>query len=62
MSKIEIIAELPKMTRRERREIMDRILELEDEAELLEERRHAADETFQMLDSLEAADAQNSAR
>jgi hypothetical protein len=62
MSKTEIIAELPKMTLRDRREILDRILELEAEAELLEERRRAADEAFQMLDSLEAEDAQNSAR
>ena len=62
MSKTDIIAKLPKMTRRERREILERILELEDEAELLEERRRAADEAFQMHDSLEAADAQNSAR
>lgn len=62
MSKTEIIAELPKMTLRDRREILDRILELEDEAELLEDRRRAADEAFQMLDSLEAEDAQNSAR
>ncbi len=62
MSKPEIIAELPKMTLRDRREILDRILELEDEADLLEDRRRAADEAFQMLDSLEAEDAQNSAR
>ncbi len=61
MSATEIIGELPKLSPRERRRILDRILELDDEAEMLEERRHLADETFQMLDALETADAQNSA-
>lgn len=51
MSKTEIIAELLKMSRRER------ILDLEDKAQLLELRRRAADQAFQMLDSLEAQDA-----
>ncbi|MBC7820267.1 MAG: hypothetical protein IAG10_25570 [Planctomycetaceae bacterium] len=46
--------ELPKLSPRERRRILDRILELDDEAEMLEERRHLADESFQMLDALEA--------
>ena len=62
MSATEIIGELPKLSPRDRRRILDRILELDDEAEMLEERRHLADETFQMLDALETADAQNSAR
>lgn len=62
MSKTEIIAELAKLTRRDRREILDRILELEEETEVLEDRRRAADETFQMLDALESEDAKNSAR
>ena len=61
MSKAEILAELPKISRRERREIMDRILELDGQAELLEERRRLADEAFLMLDELEAADAANQA-
>ena len=61
MSKTEIIAELPKLTRCDRREILDRILDLEDEAKILEDRRRAADEAFRMLDALEAEDAQNSA-
>ena len=61
MSATEIIGELPKLLPRERRRILDRILELDDEAEMLEERRHLADETFQMLDALEMADAQNTA-
>ena len=62
MSATEILAELPKLSQRERRRILDRLLELDDEAEMLEERRHLADEAFQMLDALEAEDAQNSTR
>lgn len=62
MSATEIMAELPMLSPRERRRILDRILELDDEAEMLEERRHLADESFQMLDALEAEDAQNAAR
>jgi hypothetical protein len=62
MSKAEILAELPKIPRRDRREIMDRILELDDQAELLEERRQLADAAFLMLDELEAADAANQTR
>ena len=61
MSTTEIIAELPKLSARERRRILDRLLELDDESEMIEERRHCADEAFQMLDALEAEDAQNSA-
>ena len=62
MSATEIMTELPKLSPRERRRILDRILELDDEAEMLEERRHLADESFQMLDALEAEDAQNATR
>ena len=60
MSTTEIIAELPKLSSRERRRILDLLLELDDEAEMIEERRHCADEAFQMLDALEAEDAQTS--
>jgi hypothetical protein len=35
------------MTRRERREVLDRILAMEDDAERLEERRRAAADAFQ---------------
>ena len=62
MSKTEIIAELPNLTRQDRREILERTLDLEDEPEILEDRRRTADETFHMLDSMEQEDAQNSAR
>ena len=60
MSTTEIIAELPKLSSRERRRILDRLLELDDEAKMIEERRHCADEAFQTLDALEAEDAQTS--
>jgi len=36
MSKAEIIAELPKLSRNDRQEILDRMIELEDEAGILE--------------------------
>ena len=62
MSATEIMSELPKLSSRERRRILDRLLELDDEAEMIEERRHCADEAFQMLDAMEAEDAQNAAR
>ena len=62
MSKPEIIAELPNLNRPDRREIQERILELEDEAEILESRRRVADEAFRMLDALEQEDTQNSTR
>ena len=62
MSATEILAELPALSQRERRRILDRLLELDDEAEMLEERRRLADEAFQMLDNLEAEEAQNAAR
>mgnify|MGYP003390203974 CR=1 FL=1 len=60
MSATEIIAELPKLSSRERQQILDRLLKLDGEAEMLEERRHCADEAFQVLDALEAEDAQTS--
>ena len=62
MSTTEIITELPKLTQRERRRILERLMELEDEALLLESRREIADEVFQLLDALEAEDAANSTR
>jgi hypothetical protein len=61
MSKSQIIAELAKLSLHDRREIMERILELEDNSEILEERRHLADEAFQILDALEDEDAKDRA-
>ncbi len=57
MTIAEILAELPKLSREDRRLILDRILEIEDEAVSVEGVRHSADEAFQMLDAMEAEDA-----
>jgi hypothetical protein len=62
MSYTDILAELPRLTQRERREIAERALALDDESQILEQRRHGADEGFRMLDSLEDEDAKNRAR
>ncbi len=62
MSTTEILAELPKLSREERRRILDRILEMEDEAAAMEGIRRSADEAFGMLDSMEAEDAAGRAR
>jgi hypothetical protein len=62
MSTTEILNELPKLSQRERREILNRLIELDEDAELLAERCHQADEAFQLLDKMEAADAQSEAR
>ena len=61
MSHTEILAELPRLTQSQRREIAERALALDDEAQILEERRHLADEAFRMLDALDE-DAKNPAR
>jgi hypothetical protein len=62
MSYTEILAELPRLTPHQRREIAERALALDDEAEILEQRRHMADEAFRMLDALEEEDAKNKTR
>jgi len=62
MSTAEILAELPKLSREDRRRILDRILEIEDEAESVEAARRTADEAFQMLDAMEAEDAASQSR
>ena len=62
MSTAEILAELPKLSREDRRRILDRILEMEDEAASVEAIRRMADEAFQMLDAVEAEDAANQSR
>jgi hypothetical protein len=54
MSTAEILAELPNLSREDRRRILERILGMEDEAESLEAIRRTADEAFQMLDAMEA--------
>jgi hypothetical protein len=57
MSTAEILAELPKLSREDRRRILERILEMEEEAGSVEAIRRMADETFQILDAMEAEDA-----
>lgn len=60
MSKTEILAELPHLSHRERREILQCLLGLEQEAQWLADCDRRADERFLMLDALEAEDAQTS--
>jgi hypothetical protein len=57
MSTAEILAELPNLSREDRRRILERILEMEQEAGSMEAIRRTADEAFQMLDAMEAEDA-----
>ena len=62
MSAIEILSELPKLKREERRAIARRVFELEDEREELEWATQAADLAFQELDKLEEQDASSKLR
>ncbi len=62
MSTAEILAEIPKLSSEDRRRLLDRILELEDDAASVEALRCMADETFQMLDVMEAEDAASQSR
>jgi hypothetical protein len=57
MSKMEILAELPRLDHRDRREIARRLFEIESEAQTLADCDRRADERFRMLDALEAQDA-----
>jgi hypothetical protein len=62
MSKTEILTELPKLAPRERREIVRRIFELEDDAQVLSDADRRADERFHMLDDLESGDGKTQAQ
>jgi hypothetical protein len=62
MSTAEILEELPKLSREDRRRILDRILEMEDDAASVEGIRRMADEAFQILDAMEAEDAASQSR
>jgi hypothetical protein len=53
MSAAEIMAELPRMTVRERREIARRLFDLEADAEALRTTDETADQAFQILDQME---------
>lgn len=62
MSATEILAELPKLKRQERRAIARRVFELEEEREDLDWAAQAADLAFQELDRLEEQDAPTQSR
>ena len=57
MSASEIIAELPRLSRTERRQLAAAIFELEEEADLLRDCDRRADERFRILDMMEEEDA-----
>jgi hypothetical protein len=62
MSKAEILAELPRLDHAERREVARRLFEMEADAQTLADCDRRADEHFQMLDAMEAEDAQTQPR
>ena len=62
MSKAEILAELPHLDHAERREVARRLFEMEADAQTLADCDQCADEHFQMLDAMEAEDAQTQPR
>lgn len=53
------MAELPRMSVRERREIARRLLELETDAEALKTADEMADQGFQLLDQMEGDGSSN---
>ena len=53
-----MIAELPKLSRRERRQLAAAIFELEEEVDLLRDCDRRADERFRMLDMMEKEDGE----
>ena len=60
MSATEIIAELQKLTHEERREVARRLFELEEDAQILADSDRRANDSFLLLDAMEAKDAGNS--
>ena len=58
MSKTEILAELPRLDHRERREIARALFDIEADAQTQTDCDRRADEHFLMLDALEAQNAQ----
>jgi hypothetical protein len=61
MSQAEIISEIPKLSHAARREIMRRIIEIEEDAVVLKDCDQRALERFQMLDQMEGEDEKNAA-
>ena len=62
MSKTEILHEIPHLSHRERREIIQLIFELEQDAETLAECDRLAVERFQRLDAMEIEDETTASR
>ena len=62
MSQAEIISEIPKLSHEARREIMRRIIEIEEDAVVLKDCDQRALEWFRMLDQMEADDKKHAAR
>jgi hypothetical protein len=62
VSRAEIISEIPKLSHSDRREILRRIIEAEEDAQTLADCDRLALERFQMLDALEAEDEKNTSR
>ena len=62
MSAAEILSELPKLKREERRAIARRVFELEEEREELDWATQVANLAFQELDKLEEQDASSESR
>ncbi len=56
MSAAQILTELPRLSHTERREIVRRLIELEDDVQTLATCDALADANFQMLDAMEAED------
>lgn len=56
MSTTQILRELPRLSHADRRQIARRLIELEEEAQMLADCDIRADANFQMLDALEAGD------
>ncbi|HYV27793.1 MAG TPA: hypothetical protein VFA77_09685 [Candidatus Eisenbacteria bacterium] len=61
MSKAELTAEISKLSPQERREVVRFIFDMEEDAEVLRQCDHAANERFLMLDAMEAEDEQTGA-
>ena len=62
MTTTEILAELPELSPRDRRLIVERIMELDAITDVIEQCRRSADDAFLLLDEMEAEDATNESR
>jgi hypothetical protein len=62
VSASEIFAELPKLSRQERRRLAAAIFDLEEEADLLRDCDRRADEHFRILDVMEEKNAETGSR